>query len=100
MSSPWALAVPIVCWVMPIPHIRHEPLNGGLGVDSGGFGYLVGRNAGYLLGVVEVVLLDGVPPIVVFLGAVTHEIGVGEALFDYDLGHGVEEGDVCAGTAA
>ena len=29
LSTAWALAVPLVCWVMPMPQIRHEPANGG-----------------------------------------------------------------------
>ena len=29
LSSAWALAVPLVCWVTPMPQIRHEPENGG-----------------------------------------------------------------------
>ena len=29
LSTAWALAVPLMCWVMPMPQIRHEPENGG-----------------------------------------------------------------------
>ena len=86
--------------VLSDPHSPYEAgaAEGRASVGPGGLFDLICRDAGYLLGVVKVVFLDRLPPLVVVFGAVADELGVGQILVNYDLGHGVEQRDISSGS--
>ena len=67
-------------------------------IDSGSLSNVLGGDAGDLLGIFKIVLLDGAPPLIVAFCPVGDEGGVGEPFVHDYFGHCVQQSNICART--